>query len=48
VTRDYQGKPYTLTYRGTLDGDTLTGTVAIPAFNGAPSATLDWKASRKN
>jgi hypothetical protein len=48
VTRDHEGKSYTLTYKGTLSGDTLTGTVAIPAFNGAPSATLDWKASRKN
>jgi hypothetical protein len=46
VTRDYQGKPYTLTYRGALAGDTLTGTVDIPAFNGAPSAKLDWKALR--
>jgi hypothetical protein len=48
VTRDFQGKPYTLTYRGALAGDTLTGTVAIPAFNGAPASTIDWKASRGN
>ena len=46
VTRDYEGKPYTLTYQGALAGDTLTGTVAIPAFNGNPSATIGWKASR--
>jgi hypothetical protein len=48
VTRDHEGKPYTITYQGALSGDTLTGTVAIPAFNGAPSATIPWKASRKN
>jgi hypothetical protein len=48
VVRQYEGKPYILSYSGTLDGDTLTGTVAIPAYDGTVATTIDWKADRRN
>jgi hypothetical protein len=46
VARDYEGKPFLLKYQGTLSGDTLTGTVAIPPFEGAGASTIGWSATR--
>jgi hypothetical protein len=46
VARDYEGKPFLVKYQGALSGDTLTGTVAIPPFEGAGAATIPWSARR--
>jgi hypothetical protein len=46
VARDYEGKPFLVTYQGTLSGDTLTGTVAIPPLDGADATTIPWSARR--
>ena len=46
VKRERDGKPFTVKYKGTLAGDSITGTLELPGFDGGDSATLDWKASR--
>jgi hypothetical protein len=46
VVRERDGKQFTVKYRGVLSGDTITGTLELPGFDGGDSATLDWKASR--
>jgi hypothetical protein len=46
VLRERDGKPFTVKYKGTLAGDSITGTLELPGFDGGDSATLDWKASR--
>jgi hypothetical protein len=48
VVRQYEGSPYVLSYSGTLAGGTLTGTVAIPAYDGTPATRIAWKATRGN
>lgn len=46
VVREREGRQFTVKYSGTLSGDTISGTLVLPGFNGADSATVDWKASR--
>jgi hypothetical protein len=46
VARDHEGKPFLLKYQGTLSGDTLTGTVAVPPLDGADATTIAWSARR--
>jgi hypothetical protein len=46
VVRERDGKQFTVKYKGTLAGDSITGTLELPGFDGGDSATLDWKASR--
>lgn len=47
VTRDYEGKFILVRYQGTLSGDTLTGTIAIPPIDGAAATTIPWSARRQ-
>lgn len=47
VAREYEGKPFVLRYEGTLAGDALTGTIAVPPIDGAAASTLSWSASRQ-
>jgi hypothetical protein len=46
VSREHEGSPFVLRYTGTLSGDTLTGTVAVPPLDGAPASTIAWSAAR--
>ncbi|HEY5079785.1 MAG TPA: hypothetical protein VII43_08050 [Opitutaceae bacterium] len=46
VVREHDGKEFTVKYRGTLVGDSITGTLELPGFDGGDSATVDWKAAR--
>ena len=46
VVRERDGKKFTVKYQGTLAGDSITGTLELPGFDGGDSATLDWKAAR--
>jgi type 1 fimbria pilin len=46
VVRERDGNSFTVKYKGTLAGDSITGTVELPGFGGGDSATVDWKASR--
>jgi hypothetical protein len=46
VVRQRDGNTFTIKYKGTLSGDTITGTLDLPGFDGADGTTVDWKASR--
>jgi hypothetical protein len=48
VLREHEGRPFVLRYSGAFEGNSLTGTVAIPPLDGAPASTISWSATRSN
>ncbi|HUL53063.1 MAG TPA: hypothetical protein VLT83_06605 [Opitutaceae bacterium] len=46
VVREFDGNKSVIRYRGRLDGDTLKGTVEIPATDGGAPGKLEWNAAR--
>lgn len=43
---DGGGTPMAIKYRGKLEGDTITGKIDSPSFDGGAPLKLDWKATR--
>jgi hypothetical protein len=46
VVRERDGTSFTVRYKGILSGDTITGTLDLPAFGGGDGVTVPWKATR--
>jgi len=46
VVREHDGKQFAVKYKGTFSGDSITGTLELPGYDGGDSATVAWKASR--
>ncbi len=46
VVRERDGSPFVVKYQGVVSGDSITGTLVLPGFQGGESATVDWNASR--
>jgi hypothetical protein len=46
VVRQHDGKQFAVKYKGMFSGDSITGTLELPGYDGGDSATVDWKASR--
>jgi hypothetical protein len=46
VVRERDGGQFVIKYAGTLTGDSITGTILLPGFDGGASSTIDWKATR--
>ncbi|MBX3735044.1 MAG: hypothetical protein KF715_00015 [Candidatus Didemnitutus sp.] len=46
VVRNFRGQKYVVHYRGTLAGDTITGTIEAPGHDGGQPVTLPWTAQR--
>ncbi len=46
VQREFDGNKFVLKYQGTLDGDTIKGTIEIPGMDGGESRKVDWNAKR--
>ena len=46
LTRERDGEKFVIKYTGKLAGDTITGTIDFPGFNGGEPMKLDWKATR--
>lgn len=46
VVRERDGNQFVIKYKGSLWGDSITGTIVLPGFDGGPSSTIDWKATR--
>jgi hypothetical protein len=43
---DAGGTPMAIKYHGKLEGDTITGKIDSPSFDGGAPMKLDWKATR--
>jgi hypothetical protein len=46
VTREHDGESFTAKYSGTLDGDTITGTMEMPSRDDGDPVTHPWTATR--
>jgi hypothetical protein len=46
VTREFNGNNSTTKYTGKLDGDTIKGSMELPAMGDNPSRKIDWSATR--
>lgn len=46
VVRERDGNQFVIKYKGTLSGDSITGTVTLPGFDGGESSTVAWAATR--
>jgi hypothetical protein len=46
VVRERDGNQFVIKYAGALAGDSITGTILLPGFDGGASSTIDWKAAR--
>jgi hypothetical protein len=46
VVRDLGGTNYVVKYHGTLNGDTIKGTIQAPGRDGGEALKLDWNAKR--
>jgi hypothetical protein len=46
VTREFNGNSITTKYTGKLDGDTIKGSMELPAMGDNPSRKIDWSATR--
>ncbi len=46
LTRERDGNKFVIKYQGKVDGDTITGSIDFPGFNGGEPMKMDWKASR--
>ncbi len=46
VEREFDGNKFVLSYTGKLVGDTITGTIEAPSFDGGDSRKLEWHAKR--
>jgi hypothetical protein len=46
VTRKMGDNSFTTKYTGKLAGDTITGSIEIPGFNGGDPRKIDWTATR--
>jgi hypothetical protein len=46
VTREMRDQSLTFTYSGTLDGDTIKGTMVMPGWDGGDPVTRPWTATR--
>jgi len=46
VVRDLGGSKFVVKYRGTLEGDTIKGTVEAPGFGGGEPQKFEWSAKR--
>jgi len=46
VVRELNGTKFVVKYRGKLEGDTITGTLETPGFDGGQPMKLDWNAKR--
>jgi len=48
ITREFNGNKFVVKYDGTLEGDTITGTIERPGRDGGDPVTVEWKAVRAN
>ena len=46
VVRERDGNSFVIKYKGSFSGDTITGTIVLPGFDGGAGSTVDWKAAR--
>jgi hypothetical protein len=46
ITREFNGNSMTTKYTGKLDGDTIKGSIELPAMGDNPSRKMDWSATR--
>ena len=46
LTRERDGNKFVIKYQGKLEGDTITGSIDLPGFNGGEPMKMDWKATR--
>jgi hypothetical protein len=46
VEREFDGNKFVLSYTGKLAGDTITGSIEAPSFDGGDPRKLDWSAKR--
>lgn len=46
VEREFDGNKFVLSYAGKLAGDTITGTIEAPSFDGGDPRKLEWNAKR--
>src|SRR3954447_9384773 len=46
VVRDLGGRKYAVKYHGTIEGDTIKGTIEAPGHDGGEALKLDWNAKR--
>jgi hypothetical protein len=46
LTFDGDASAMVIKYHGKLAGDTITGSIDVPGFNGGEARTVDWKATR--
>lgn len=46
VVRNLGEKKYVVKYQGTIEGDTIRGTIEAPGHDGGEAVKLDWNAKR--
>lgn len=46
VVRDFGGQKYVVKYHGTVEGDTISGTIEAPGHDGGEAVKLAWNAKR--
>lgn len=46
VEREFDGNKFVIKYAGRLEGDTITGTITLPAWDGGSPQESEWKATR--
>jgi hypothetical protein len=46
IVRTFNDNTFTIKYSGKIQGDTITGKIELPGFDGGTPRMIDWKATR--